>query len=90
MASFAGPGEYESPAFLGKAKMGMICSKDGRFKPVKSLVPGPGAYAVSACVVCVCVYPRTGIIIVCIHNSMNSHCSRVHVCTKIIIKFKVQ
>lgn len=48
--SFAGPGEYESSAFMGKAKMGMICSKDGRFKPVKSLVPGPGAYAVSQCV----------------------------------------
>jgi hypothetical protein len=54
--SFAGPGEYESPAFMGKAKMGMICSKDGRFKPVKSLVPGPGAYAVSERDVCVCAH----------------------------------
>ena len=50
MLYFAGPGEYESPAFMGKAKTGMICSKDGRFKPIKSLVPGPGAYAVSVCV----------------------------------------
>lgn len=58
MISFAGPGEYESPAFLGKSKMGMICSKDGRFKPVKSLVPGPGAYAVSVCV-CMCVHVPT-------------------------------
>ena len=56
MLYFAGPGEYESPAFLGKAKTGMICSKDGRFKPVKSLVPGPGTYAVSEYMcVCVCV-----------------------------------
>ena len=38
--------------FVGKAKTGMICSKEGRFKPIKSQVPGPGAYEVC---VCVCV-----------------------------------
>ena len=44
-----GPGEYESSAFMGKSKVGLICSKGERFKPFKSQVPGPGTYEVCMC-----------------------------------------
>lgn len=51
-----GPGEYESPVFMGKSEIGLICSKGERFKPIKSQVPGPGAYQVCTCMyTCVCV-----------------------------------
>lgn len=57
-----GPGEYERGSQLGKGKQGLLCSRDERFRDVKSTVPGPGSYEV--CIVqigssflylCVCV-----------------------------------
>ena len=42
-----GPGEYECKDTLGKSKPGLLCHRDGRFKPIDSRVPGPGAYTVS-------------------------------------------
>ena len=45
----------------------MICSKGERFKPIKSKVPGPGAYEVS---VCVC----EGKVIECMHVHVLGNC----------------
>ncbi len=43
-----GPGEYDpdEPSVLGKGKLGLLCSRDTRLKPINSTVPGPGTYQV--------------------------------------------
>ena len=41
-----GPGEYECGNALGRGKLGLLCQRDDRFKPVDNRVPGPGAYTV--------------------------------------------